>query len=134
MGNFNSKNNLKRYKKIENLSLIDNDETLINEIDLKVQENQNNISQIDSKLNDFNKNISTNFNLIQNDLKALYQEVLILKSNKSTFSLSNSVPNLSQNRSFDSYYLPSNNTDIPEHLFSSIQSEKEFDNHQSLFR
>lgn len=139
MGNFNSKNNLKKYRKIEDLSLIDNDENLINEIDSKVQENQNNINQLDTKLNDFNKNISTNFNLIQNDLRSLYQEIIILKSNKknyncNNFSLSNSTPNLPiSNKMFNSINLSTNN-EIQDCLFSSIQSENELDNHQSLLK
>ncbi len=127
MGNFKSKSNLKRYKKIEDLSLIEHDENIINDLELKVHDNQQKIKEFNSKLNDFNTNVSTNFNLVQNDLKALYQEVVILKNTTSNIRNNNythSIPSLpTVNSSFNG-----------DHLFSSIQSEKEFDNHQSLLK
>lgn len=124
MGNLFSKK-LKKYETQENLSLIDNDYTSIEELESKVENNTDNIEHVTERLNDFNTNISTNFNLIQNDIKCIYKELLQLKNESKSFVLDSDCFNSFQNN---------NNGIIPDTLFSSIQSDSASESHQSLLK
>lgn len=124
MGNLFCKK-LKKYETEENLSLIDHDYTSIEELESKVENNKDNIVHVTERLNDFNTNISTNFNLIQSDIKCIYKELLQLKKNESQpFTLDSECFNSFQN----------NNGIIPDTLFSSLQSDSASESHQSLLK
>ena len=81
MGNLVFKK-IKKYDTHENLSLIENDFTSESELEFKIDNNVNNIKHLNERVNDFNTDVSVNFNLIQSDIKCIYRELLELKKDK----------------------------------------------------